>query len=195
MTEFSDSLCNTYFAARHGESEANARGIIVSDPKIGTSGFGLTATGTQQVLESAGLLANLGRNFLIVSSDFVRTQETAELLHSVVDSSTPVVLNHLLRERFFGKWDGQSDTNYSRVWEQDKHDSDHEVGGVESVTSVVSRITRLISQLEHDYAATNVLVVSHGDVLQIMQCVFEDVAVTQHRELPSLHTAEIRRFN
>ena len=42
-------LKNRYFAMRHGQSEANAAGIIVSDPANGCPRYGLTPLGRQQV--------------------------------------------------------------------------------------------------------------------------------------------------
>ena len=38
-------LRNRYFALRHGSREANARGIIVSDPRTGEEAFDLAAAG------------------------------------------------------------------------------------------------------------------------------------------------------
>ena len=37
---------------RHGESEANVAGVIVSDPEQGCHGYGLTEKGRLQVLHS-----------------------------------------------------------------------------------------------------------------------------------------------
>jgi len=36
------SLKNIYYIMRHGESEANTRGLIISSPERGTSSYGLT---------------------------------------------------------------------------------------------------------------------------------------------------------
>ena len=52
---------NKYLIMRHGESEANVAGLIVSDPAIGCERYGLTELGRQQVLRSVTdyMLANL----------------------------------------------------------------------------------------------------------------------------------------
>ena len=46
-------LRNTFFGLRHGNSEANAAGIISSNPEVATKIHGLTALGIEQAEESA----------------------------------------------------------------------------------------------------------------------------------------------
>ena len=45
---------------RHGQSEANAQGIIVSDPKIGCFRYGLTALGREQAGAAAKRYLDVG---------------------------------------------------------------------------------------------------------------------------------------
>ncbi|CAI8009844.1 hypothetical protein GBAR_LOCUS6566 [Geodia barretti] len=45
------NLRNRIFIMRHGQSEANARGLIVCSPDVGCSSYGLTDLGRSQVLE------------------------------------------------------------------------------------------------------------------------------------------------
>jgi hypothetical protein len=40
---------NAFFGIRHGESEANVAGLIVSAPEVGTQKYGLTERGRRQV--------------------------------------------------------------------------------------------------------------------------------------------------
>jgi broad specificity phosphatase PhoE len=47
------NLRNNYLLMRHGESEANVSGVIVSDPATGCDRFGLTEQGLQQISDSA----------------------------------------------------------------------------------------------------------------------------------------------
>ena len=72
-----------YFALRHGESLANVAGIISSDPKISIPRHGLSEKGKGQAQKTgAKLVATLDGPVLIVSSDFKRARETADLLRS-----------------------------------------------------------------------------------------------------------------
>ena len=126
-----------------------------------------------------------------------------------------------LRERFFGEFNGESDDNYNRVWENDAVSADHTSWDVESVNSVMRRTSHLVLDLEskvlhsNDVSKWNCLLVAHGDVLQIMQTAFCKIDGTkvlldlslysifniynsfieflfQHRGLPHLDTAAIR---
>ena len=106
-------LQNRYFAMRHGKSEANAAGLIVSDPANGCPAYGLTPEGREQAAASgAALRADLGEEFVqpgrlvVVCSDFKRTRETAEVLLEALGrgGEAPVVATWL-RERFFGDWE------------------------------------------------------------------------------------------
>ena len=186
---------NHYYAMRHGQSQANLAGVIVSDPGMGTTGYGLTESGKHQVRESARSFQLAPAKLHIYSSDFLRAQETANLVHGILQPPFEVTLSVLLRERFFGELEGQIDSAYQDVWSLDAIDPNHKQRGVESVTSVLARATELLENLESKYRGENILLVAHGDVLQILQTAFERVPPSKHRQLPHLQVAEIRRLN
>lgn len=194
-------LKHRYFAMRHGQSEANVAGIIVSDPKIGCKQYGLTALGQQQVVESASNTKILNQNTLIISSDFLRAQHTAEITQKLLDTIQPIQYSTALRERFFGELNGQNDAQYKMVWDIDQQNPDHQEFDVESTNQVVSRVSELIMQLEQQSfnvkpnVRQKILLVAHGDVLQLLQTWFQDVPASQHRSLTHLETAEIRCLN
>lgn len=189
-------LRNAYFAARHGKSLANEQGIILSDPAHGVSGFGLTEEGKAQVRASAEHVkatGTLDASTIIVSSDFARARETAEIIAEVLGTNAPV-LTRALRERFFGNWERTHNGNYQKVWDKDAEDASHTYEGVESVNDVLARTTALVEELESAYEGKNIVLVSHGDALQILQTAFEKVHPSTHRSLMHLETAEIRPF-
>ena len=114
---------------------------------------------------------------------------------AVDDAECPIYLNLDLRERHFGEFELQDSTNYDKVWEEDLKSADHHVYAVESVSEVVLRTSRAIEQAERHYKEADILFVSHGDCLQIMQTIFLDVPGESHRSLPHLETCELRRLN
>lgn len=194
------SLHNLYYAMRHGQSEANVRGIIVSDPTVGIDDFGLTAEGKRQI-ESSVLRCRdsehdvIDRHCIILSSDFARAAQSAEIAHHLLSCDTPLRFHRALRERHFGDLDMQSADHYEAVWRHDAADPDHTNWQVESVTHVAQRTQRLIAALESDYVDRIVLLVAHGDVLQILQTHLMDMPLTAHRRLDHLHNGEIRLLN
>lgn len=187
------ALHNHYFVMRHGQSKANLQGIIISHPENGTKpDYALTDLGRQQAKKSAEEYT-LTDKTIIYSSDFSRANETANIVRETIGADE-VHVTKQLRERHFGNWEKSDHANYHKVWEVDKVNADHIDESVESVNSVLSRGTALIMQLEKEYENKDILLVSHGDILQILQCGFLKVDPSGHRSLTHLETAEIREL-
>lgn len=211
------TLQNQYFVLRHGQSEANVAKIIASNPTIACQKYGLSSLGKEQArkagqdvletfrsaFETKGYLGGI----LLISSDLLRAKETAEAVETAVletqsrVSGEPihlhrgqVILETRLRERSFGDWDLTSDTNYNEVWKDDAVDASHEIKGVESVTSVMDRVTECILDWDSQVNDHMVICVAHGDVLQILQTCFSKLDGSQHRTLDHLETATLRKL-
>jgi broad specificity phosphatase PhoE len=183
------SFRNSYLLMRHGESDANVSGLIVSDPKIGCERFGLTERGSQQVIASA-------RGFTgeaitqIVCSDFLRTLQTAQLVADTLNLPQPQP-EVGLRERYFGGWEGMSAEHYENIWQRDeagKQSDDH----VESPEAVLKRSLSVLNRLEQEYQDQVILLISHGDMLQILSTSFAGISPNKHRSLPHHQTAQIK---
>ncbi|EED86696.1 predicted protein [Thalassiosira pseudonana CCMP1335] len=156
----------------------------------------------------------------IFTSDFARARETASIFaNELTKRDIPLYngdinLETILRERYFGTLNGGSDTRYQDVWDVDVVDPNHNEFQVESANSVLQRTTKLINTLDErlrqqsfgDNADSNnddddsesswkVVLVAHGDVLQILQTGFlrHDDA-SRHRSLQHLETATIREL-
>ncbi|NNE63834.1 MAG: histidine phosphatase family protein [Gammaproteobacteria bacterium] len=190
-----DRLSNRYLVMRHGHSIANAQGIIVSHPENGCFGFGLSELGRSQVEQSLQQETLLGVDTMIVCSDFMRARESAEIAHSLLDCANPIAVEPRLRERNFGELELSADKAYADVWREDMANPDSCWRGVESVNQVMRRVTAVINELENRHANAVLLLVSHGDALQILQTAFARRAASDHRELEHLHTAEIRQLD
>ena len=189
-----DHLANRFSIMRHGQSKANARGIIVSRIENDRRGdYGLSELGRQQAL-AAARGCGLPGNTVIYSSDFSRAWQTAEIVRAQL-GALEIVIAEALRERCFGDWEGSATDNYARVWAADETDSDQVGIGVEPVAAVLDRTTALIVDLDRRYSGRHILLVSHGDTLQILQAAFLRLSPTRHRRLPALRTAEIRQLH
>jgi glucosyl-3-phosphoglycerate phosphatase len=206
-------LHNRFYGLRHGQSLANVAKIISSDPKISTVEHGLSELGKQQVLKSAMSfcssyeMSDYG-GVAIYSSDFTRARETAEIFAAelrkakipLIHVPNGIQLETRLRERYFGDFNGKSDKHYHDVWKFDCDDADHTEFNVESVNSVVHRTSRLILDIEKELSLLNgekpyqVILVAHGDVLQILQTAFLKKESKLHRSLEHLETATVREF-
>lgn len=188
-----DRLANRFSIMRHAQSKANARGIIVSRIENDRQGdYGLTEHGRQQAL-AAAQGCGLPGDTAIYSSDFSRARETAEVVRAHLHAPE-VALTAALRERCFGAWEGSATSNYARVWAADETDPGHADGNIEPAAGVLDRATAFVAQLERRHRDRDILLVSHGDTLQILRAAFSGVDPARHRSLPHLATAEIRRL-
>ncbi|MEK7061810.1 MAG: histidine phosphatase family protein [Patescibacteria group bacterium] len=189
-------LKNRYFIIRHGESKANVAHILLSHPKEGTVSYGLSLKGEKQVKVSISKNKRnkvLDSDVLIYSSDFLRAKETAEIAKKILGVKK-INFHKNLRERYFGKYDKTSLDNIKIAWTHDEKNPNHKHKGVESPNKVLKRTLALITQLEKKYRGKKILLVSHGDVLQILHTHASGKPVSRHRHITHLETAEIREL-
>jgi probable phosphoglycerate mutase len=189
-----ERLNNRYFAMRHGHSLANQQGIIVSHPENGRDNYGLSELGCEQVRASLQQNNQLDAKTVVVTSDFKRARESAGIAFQLLACGVSLCEEPRLRERHFGELELASDDGYDQVWQQDEVNPDSRVKGVESVNQVMARVTAVIADYENQYSAATILLVSHGDALQILQTAFARLDASTHRQLEHLHTAEIRQL-
>jgi glucosyl-3-phosphoglycerate phosphatase len=187
-------LSNSYNGMRHGQSKANVENVIVSCIDNDHRGdYGLTDLGRQQALKAAAGSA-LSGDTVICCSAFARAVQTAQIVSTALGAADAMVSEDL-RERCFGDWEGMTSDNYVTVWAADKTSPDHSERHVESASAVLARATAFIIALEQRYSGRKILLVSHGDTLQILQAGFLGMNPGQHRDLPPFEPAEIRRFH
>ncbi|MHC1560656.1 histidine phosphatase family protein [Actinomycetospora sp. C-140] len=135
---------------RHGQSEANARGVMCgrSDPP-------LTETGRRQ---AGALAAGLPRPTRLVSSPLARARETASLFAADVD----VEVDTRWTEMDYGELDGQPMTALDGdAWRAWRSDPEHVPAGGESLAAVRARVAAACTDLVAEAATGEVVVVSH----------------------------------
>ena len=190
-----DQLANRYFIMRHGQSLANLQQVIVSHPQNGVDAYGLSEQGVTQVRESVQCYPWLDSKLLIVSSDFKRARESAQIAHELLGSSNPLQFDERLRERNFGEWELNPDSAYPLIWAGDEINPDNDEKGIESPNQVMARVTALVCEYEEKISGVTMLLISHGDALQILQTAFSKQSASEHRRQLHLETAEIRELS
>ncbi len=188
---------NKYYILRHGESEANRLNLIISSPENGITNYGLTENGRNQAAEAGRRLVENGfdsKNTVFFSSDFKRAYETAQIAAGAIDIEL-IYVTPALRERFFGIYEKQSSSNYELVWELDKNGREDHSTYVEPVYRIAERATALINNCEKWFTGKNIILVSHGDILQITLTVTAGKSPNQHREIEHLQNCELRELN
>jgi probable phosphoglycerate mutase len=190
---------NQYFALRHGISVANEERIIISHPDSGVTGWGLSDRGAaecRRLLTPARLQAlGLTREDCIVySSDFLRAAETAAIFCQLNGFGAPI-LDVRLRERDFGRLERRTIDAYDLVWARDLEDDDHGFEGCEGTAKLAARLRSLLGDLESCWNEKQIVLVSHGDPLQVLQTILLGLPCNRHRALPHLGNAELRRID
>ncbi len=190
------SLSNRFFVLRHGHSLANKAGKIASENQNGITKYGLSKTGKQEVMVTVYTAVQkgiIGPACLIYSSPFLRTKDTAHIVAKLLAQSL-ITYDERLRERFYGKLELTSVKNYRKVWKEDFLNPEHHEWGVESVFEVLDRSTSLVSEINRARVGQNIILITHGDVGQILESGFLRQNPKNHRLLRPLKTGELREL-
>lgn len=197
------SLClrDKYWVSRHGKSIPNEKGLIVSSMENGIKEeYQLADEGVGQAhLAGELFLKELKeRNIPLESvricySPFARTSHTAKVVASVLNlpfEGPQCKMMGDLRERYFGpSFELFSHDKYAEIWALDEKDPFTRPEGGESVNDVATRLASALAIIESEFQGCAVLIVSHGDPLQILQTVLN--ATKQNTESSSNDLASI----
>ncbi|GAA4772754.1 histidine phosphatase family protein [Actinomycetospora chlora] len=135
---------------RHGQSEANARGVM-----CGRSDAPLTEVGRRQ---AAALAAGLPRPTRLITSPLVRARQTA----AAFTADDPVEIDPRWTEMDYGALDGQPMTALDGdAWRAWQADPEHVPAGGESLAAVRDRVAGACAELAEEAAHGEVVVVSH----------------------------------
>ncbi|GAB4095068.1 histidine phosphatase family protein [Brachybacterium horti] len=181
---------------RHGESTANVEGVIVSSPGVrALTEVGLSRRGREQAAEAGRRARDTGLDAgtIVLSSDFARASETAAVFAAEL-GARGARIDARLRERDFGRFDEGPASAYDGIWAADAAGRSGE-HGVEPVASVARRVGAVLAEADALAAdGRSVVLVAHGDVLQIALAIGEGRDPHEHREVPHLGNAELREL-
>ncbi|MBI5134524.1 MAG: class I tRNA ligase family protein [Candidatus Taylorbacteria bacterium] len=152
---------NRYMLLRHGESESNVMGISNFRE---LDKYHLTKNGREQVMKRVKELREWGVD-VIVASDFLRTKETARIIAEMVGiDSNEIVYDKRLREYNVGE------EREGKLWKETETLVRRGVkfSGAENPAQVKKRAFEALAHIERAYEGKNVLIVSHGAVLNTL---------------------------
>ncbi|WCJ39979.1 Phosphoglycerate mutase family protein [Euphorbia peplus] len=173
---------NKYWILRHGNSIPNHKGLIVSSLENGIrSKYQLTPLGINQS-HSAGLLflqelkeKNMPlESVRVCYSPFARTTHTAKVVASVLDipfDGPQFKVMEDIRERYLGpSFELMSHADkYPELLALHEKDPCQQPEGGESAKDVANRMSKSMATMESEFHGCAILIVSHGDPLQILQ--------------------------
>lgn len=138
---------------RHGQTDANARGVL-----LGRADPPLDKIGRTQVSAVAAALAPLRRDTRIISSPLRRARETAAIIAREGD----VEIDERWIELDYGTYEGRAVADVpEETWRQWRTDSDFAPGGGESLRSLGVRVCAACDELIADATARDIIVVTH----------------------------------
>ncbi len=187
---------NTYYVMRHGEALSNEKGFFETQ---GDQNNHLTEKGKQQALDTVAMVKAHGVD-LIISSPFVRTQETAHLISSLLD--IPVVIDERIREYNIGVFDNRPVADYFDHYKHSYIELDTRPEGGETHREVMNRSMAALHDFEKKYEGKTILIVTHGGPARMMLAAAsllteEDVKEDERAVITTLYlgNAEVRKLD
>ena len=150
----------------------------------------------EAILTDSGSTDDLTEKIVVITSDFKRTFETAQFIHSHFKVKAPLRTDILLRERGLGEFHLRPwQEAYSVLLEQDRINPTQSVSGCETVSEMVVRVTRVLKTIEEEYTDKIVVLVSHGDPLQVLWAICNGVPPNERYDhLKNFRNCDIREF-
>ncbi|MDQ5922620.1 MAG: isoleucyl-tRNA synthetase [Patescibacteria group bacterium] len=150
---------NKYLVMRHGEADHNLLGMASSDPNEPVH---LTEKGKEQVKAKIDELKNQGVE-IIVTSPFVRTRETAQLIKESLNiSDSNYFIDERLREIDIGVYNKGTWAKFHEDYPKTKENFFIAPEGGESYAQVKGWMMNFINDLEIKYKGKKILIVTHG---------------------------------
>ena len=160
-------LKNNYFILRHGQTihQTKKRGIVYGWPDDEPP-CGLTKFGKEQIKKAAQKLKKKNID-LIFCSDARRTKETAEIVAKELDLR--VSYDERLRDVNWGIYQGKSALRAWAYYKNPKLRFKKATPKGESWDEVRDRMLSIFKELEQKYNGKNILIISHGDPLWLLE--------------------------
>jgi broad specificity phosphatase PhoE len=154
------------YLARHGETEWNALGRLQ-----GATDIPLDASGRAQA-EALGASLRAEGIVSVTTSDLSRARQTGEIAGTALGLTAAPVIDHELRERSFGIFEGltrdELEANHAEAWRAWRASGVVPTGG-ESQPDIVARMKRGIARCFARCVETGgpMLIVSHGAAMRL----------------------------
>ncbi len=158
------------YIIRHGESEANTQGLVGHNPESR-----LTTNGRKQIDIIVKKLAHIHLD-KIISSDFTRALQTAEILSQ--NRSLKIIVAKELRERSYGRLNGKT---FSMIKSelQGKYDYYEKlpeklkfifklVDDMETVKDALDRFSSYLQKITIEHEGETLLLVCHGTLMRAL---------------------------
>ena len=150
---------NKYFLMRHGFAEHNRSNIASSS--IEGDNYNLLPRGKREIAKTAAKLKK-EKIDLILSSDFLRTKETAKAAADIIGvSQENIIFDARLRDVNVGIFDAKPDEEYHKYFSSTLEKFSKTPPNGENLVELKNRLMRFLYETEEKYKNRNILIVSH----------------------------------
>ena len=188
-------LKNTYYLLRHGRNihQTELKDLCYGWPEDEVP-CELDSEGVKQVALSGMKLMDKGID-LIYSSDILRTRQTAEIVSSMLQIER-IVYDERLRDLNWGIYAGGPKKDALDFYTDKNRMNDRPLNG-ESWGDLKNRVEECLNDIESINEGKNILLVSHGDAILLLQAYVNDwdleEIILQRENI--IGTGELRKLN
>ncbi len=151
---------NRYLVMRHGEAESNAQGIVNSKLAL-VAKYGLTSRGHIEA-EATALKIKERKIDIIITSPFLRTKETAEIVAKAIGlGAQEIITDERIKEIDTGVFDGRPIAEYRENFSSMREKFEERSGSGENLLDVKRRVMEFLVDLETKYSGKTILIITH----------------------------------
>ena len=165
------NLKNRYFFLRHGQNnhQAEHQGIIYHWPD-GNPPYYLTEQGKEEA-KKAGETLKQDKIDCLFCSDILRCRETAKIVSEIIGyDKDKIVYDTRLRDLNWGAFGGKTKEEYWNFYNNERIKAfELAILGGESWNQCRERMVNLLNEIEEEFQNKNILIVSHGDPLWLLE--------------------------
>lgn len=182
---------NRFWIMRHGEAEHNLEGVIAAGPETKGRVSNLTKKGIEQVKKSAESLKKQKIDF-IFTSPYARAMETAKIVAKATKAK--IIEDKRLSEIDAGIFNWKTIKEYQSFFDTLLERFIKGPSGGESLTEVRHRMFNFIDDIDDAYAGKNILIISHGDPLWMLESAVRNLSNEESLGLKLPELAEAKEI-
>ena len=184
---------NKFFIARHGEADHNLSGIIAAGKETLKNRSELTVEGKAQVKASAKKIKK-EKIALIIASPYYRTKQTAEIIAKELKIKE-IIYDARIGEIDCGIFNGKQVQEHKDFYNGSPLSEFAKAPPEgESLFDVRKRMMQFILEINKKHKDKNILIISHGDPLWILEGALKNIPIQQFMELDYIQPGQARQL-
>ena len=167
---------NRFIVVRHGEAIHNITGMLSG---VANTPHYLTDKGKNEV-ESTGKKLKKEKIDIIISSPFVRTKETADIIANIIGyPKEKIEIDNRVKEVSFGIFEGKHRDEYHKWFKSDEEYFTKTPEGGESFDDIRLRVGEFLYDIDSKYENKTILIISHDTPIWLMSAVNQGETIKQ----------------